>query len=144
MQTLADMRDDATIVARVAGMTLTICAGIALLLTAIGLYGHVSMWAAERRAEIGIRIALGAPTIHVHRLLLGGVGRLVVVGGILGGAAAVGVLRLERAWIGPVLSLELGPMLAAFGALMLAAGLAAFLPSRRAASTSPADVMRPS
>lgn len=142
VQTLADIRGNATMVSRVAGITLTVCASVALLLTAVGLYGLVSMWADERRREIGIRMALGATTASVHRLVLRGAGRPVVAGAIIGTIGAALALRVEQTWIGPVMPLEPVPLLGAILALGIVAGVAAIIPSYRATRVSAAEVMR--
>jgi ABC-type antimicrobial peptide transport system permease subunit len=132
---------DAAAVSRVGGVGLAIAAVIALLLTTIGLYGLVASWVAQRTREIGIRLALGAQAADVHRLLLGGAGRLVGTGSLAGLAAAAGVIRIERGWWGPSVALEILPLLAAVLVLAAAAGLAAYLPARRAAALDPAMVL---
>ena len=142
VRTMIELRDDATQLSRIGSLALAICAAIALLLTAIGLYGLVAMWAAERRGEIGIRLALGAPWWDIHRLLLGGAGRLFAVGGIVGLAGAVALVRLEGGWFGSSFALELPPVAIALAVLVTVAGVAAFLPARRAASLDPAAVLR--
>jgi len=69
-------------------------AAIAILLTAIGLYGVLSYTVAQREREIGIRMALGADAIRIARLVFGQVSRIAVAGVIAGCAAAVGLGRL--------------------------------------------------
>jgi predicted permease len=140
-RTMDEVVADAAAVSRAGGVGLAIAAVIALLLTTIGLYGLVASWVAQRTREIGIRLALGAQAADVHRLLLGGAGRLVGTGSLAGLAAAAGVIRIERGWWGPSVALEILPLLAAVLVLAAAAGLAAYFPARRAAALDPAMVL---
>jgi hypothetical protein len=80
VRAMSDVLSDSLELPRDGGIALSICAALALLLTSIGLYGLVSALSAQRRREIGIRLALGARSQHVHKLMLGGVGRLVGIG----------------------------------------------------------------
>ncbi len=140
--TMTDIHDGATSLARVAGLGLTACSAIALLLVSIGLYGTVSGWVSTRKSEIGVRLALGAPASHVHALVLGSVFRLLAMGGVLGLLASVGLARIERSWLGPFFSFEPLPIVVAIIPLVLSAGIAAFIPSLRAVKTNPATVLR--
>ena len=141
VRTMGDVMDDAVAVSRVAGIGLAIAAAVALLLTTIGLYGLVASWAAQRTHEIGIRLALGAQAGDVHWLLLGGAGRLVGIGAVVGIAAVAGLIRMERGWWGPSITLESLPLIVAVLVLASAAGVAAYLPSRRAATLDPGAVL---
>jgi predicted permease len=142
LRTMSELRDGATSLSRAASSGLSICAALALLLTAVGLYGIVAMWASRRRSEIGIRLALGASTRSIHRLLLSGVGRLVGVGAALGLVCAFAVVQIERSWMGPILSLDALTIASSLAALGACAALAGFLPSRRATRQHPAEVLR--
>jgi predicted permease len=139
--TVSEMVDDASSLARVGAISLVICAAIALLLTAIGLYGLVSAWGTERRVEIGIRRALGAQVGHVHRLLVGGAGKLIAIGVVVGLAGALVAVRVERSWWGPTFTLEPLPLLLACLVLGLVAAIAAYVPSRRATAVDPSEVL---
>ncbi|MDB4905476.1 MAG: permease [Gemmatimonadetes bacterium] len=142
VRTLQEIRSDATLLGRIASIALATCAGIALLLTGIGLYGVVAMWATARRTEIGIRMALGARSGHVHRLLLGRMGGIVAIGACLGTALAVAALQLTRAWLGPMMTFEVGSMASALLVLAGMAAVATYLPSRRATKIAPTIAMR--
>jgi putative ABC transport system permease protein len=116
-------------------------AGIALFLSALGVYGVLSYLVAQRRRELGIRIALGSRTFGIFRLVLReGVG--MVVAGLVVGAAGIVVLR-------PVLSSQIygigpsDPFLAAATAIVLTAvALAACLaPAYRATRVDPVVVL---
>ncbi len=142
VQTMPEIVADAVSVSRVGGTGMAIVAALALLLTAIGLYGLVAGWAVQRTHEIGIRLAMGAEGPDVHRLLVGGAGRLVVGGAILGAGLSAAMIRVERSWWGPTIELEVAPLIGAMLVLAVVAGLAAYLPSRRAAALDPGVVLR--
>jgi putative ABC transport system permease protein len=142
IRTIADARADRLSVPKTIGLVMSAAAGIALLLTAIGLYGAVSMWAAARRIEIGIRLALGARAQHVHRLLILGAGRFTVIGLAVGAVGAIALVRVEQARFGPTLSMQPGAALVAAAIFLAVTLLAAFIPARRAARTNPAEVFK--
>jgi predicted permease len=117
-------------------------AAMALILSVIGLYGVVSYSVGQRTREIGLRMAMGAERGSVYRLILRDAARLVVAGIVLGALAAAGAARLfgtllfaTTAWDGPTL-------LGVAALLAIAAGLASFLPARRAASLNPIEALR--
>ena len=142
IHTMGELLEGALSLSRIGSIGLGACAGLALLLTAIGLYGLVASWSAERRSEIGIRLALGAQPWQVHRLLVGGVGRLILIGAAIGLGGAVALIRLERALYGPSITFEAWPLVAAVLVLSAAAATAAYIPSRRATALDPATVLR--
>ncbi len=117
--------------------------GLALLLAVIGLYGVTTFAVNRRRAEIGVRMALGADARSVVRLVLGRVTWLVVAGVVLGGALAFWAAK----FIGAALLFGLGPrdpltFAAAAAMLVLAGFVAGWLPARRAAAIDPVEVLR--
>ena len=117
---------------------------LALLLASLGLYGVTAYSVARRRAEIGIRMALGATEGGVVRLVLSRVTKLVAVGVLAGAALSV--------WAsGFVASLLYGleprdpATLAGAAAVLAAVGLVAgWLPAHRASRSDPAEVLRDS
>jgi macrolide transport system ATP-binding/permease protein len=116
-------------------------AGLALLLSIIGLYGVVAYSVGQRTREIGLRVAMGAERGAVYRLILGEAGRLIAFGVVLGGAAAIASARLMQTLLGTT-AWDL-PTLAAVGAVLAAAAMvASYLPARRAASVNPIDALR--
>jgi len=115
--------------------------GIALLLTAIGTYGVLSYAVAQRRREIGVRIALGARPAQVRSQFVGLALRLLSAGTVLGLAGAWVTGRAMQALLYQVPPLHMVSLLAA-GVLMTVISIAAcLLPSNRAARTSPMEVL---
>lgn len=116
--------------------------GLATLLAAIGLYGVLAYSVQRRTREIGIRIALGARTGHVRRLVMREVSIMLAIGIVVGAAAAAGVGQLlERVLFG-VEPLDLAVYLGAIAALAVVALAAAYLPTRRATSVDPLVALR--
>jgi predicted permease len=115
---------------------------MALLLTAIGLYGVLSYAVLRRTREIGIRIALGATRGRVVRMMLGRAMTLMLIGMPIGLAGAILAVRLLKHVIAdPAASTPL--LLLPTCALVAAtAALAAYLPARRAASIDPTRALR--
>jgi putative ABC transport system permease protein len=123
-------------------LLLIISAVIALLLSAIGLYGVVSYVVSQRRGEIGIRRALGAQVGDVTRLVVGQSVTLAGIGALIGIVAAIVGTRVLQSLlfdVSPTDPLVLGGTVAM---LMLIALLAAAAPARRAAQIDPVEAMR--
>ncbi len=87
-------------------LLLSIFAGLATLLAAIGLYGVISYSVAQRTKEIGIRIALGGQRADVLRMVLRQSGTLVLIGMLVGLPAAFGATRL----LGALLTVSAQPI----------------------------------
>ena len=115
---------------------------LALLLSAVGLYGTMSYSVSRRRAEIGLRMALGAAPAGVTALVLRRAATLIAVGLVAGGATVLWAAK----FVGPlVFGLEpRDPATLAVAALVLTVigALAGWLPARRAARMDPASVLR--
>jgi putative ABC transport system permease protein len=117
-------------------------AGIALLLTMVGLYGVMAYSVTRRTREIGVRIALGASREAVLSMVLKQALLLVAAGLVLGLAGSMAGGRLLRGMLYGVSSLDprvlgLSGLVVAFTGL-----LAAFLPARRAAAVEPITALR--
>jgi ABC-type antimicrobial peptide transport system permease subunit len=115
---------------------------LALVLTLSGIYGVLSYLVTQRTKEIGIRMALGATTGNVTRLVLGQSGRLAAIGILLGTALALGVSKWFAAHLVFINAFDLLAYVAG-GLLVVAASLgAAYIPSRRAARINPVTTLR--
>jgi predicted permease len=127
---------------RVAGSVLSVFGGIALLLSAVGLYGVVAYSVASRGREIGVRVALGARDADVVRLVLRQGTTLVVLGIALGLPVAWGVSRLLGAFLIGSDSANVVSYLTASVVLAAIALLASWIPARRAAAVHPMVALR--
>jgi predicted permease len=121
---------------------LAIFAAVALVLSAVGLYGVISYLVAQRTREIGVRLALGARREDILGLVLGQAGRLAAVGIGLGLLAALAVTRVLGSLLYGVSARD--PLTFAALAATLAAVtlLATWMPARRAARVDPILAIR--
>ena len=127
---------------RFMAMLLAIFAGVAMLLAAVGLYGVMSYGVAQRTHEIGVRMALGAESSHVLRLVVGQGLRLTVLGLALGCLAALAASRLLSSMLFGVAGNDPATF-AAVAALFLGVALAAcYIPALRAARVDPLVALR--
>jgi len=123
-------------------LLLGVFAAAALLLSAIGLYGVMAASVRLRLAEIGVRLALGASAGDVRRMVLGEGVRLAIAGAVVGLALAAATTRVLRGQLFETAPLDPATLLAAAAALVAAAGVATWLPARRATQVDPIDVLR--
>ena len=122
---------------RLRSILLAAFAAIAVLLTALGLYGVIAHGVVQRTREIGIRAALGANTWHLLRLVLGQGLAMIAVGLAVGVAGSVAVLRVLRAFLFGVESADPFTLAAAGGVMAIVALAACYLPARRATQLDP-------
>ena len=115
---------------------------VALLLAAVGLYGVTAYGVAQRRSEIGIRMALGADRGRVVGLVLRGTAARVGAGLALGMPLAVAAGRLLQAQLYGVSNWDPVALGVAAGALALCASVAAIVPACRAASIAAVEALR--
>ncbi|HEV8144734.1 MAG TPA: ABC transporter permease [Bryobacteraceae bacterium] len=116
--------------------------GLALLLATIGLYGVMAYSVARRRNEIGIRMALGAPSSGILRMVLREVTTLVVAGLTLGIAAAMASTRLLEGFLYGITARDPWTLSLAGAVLASVALLAGYLPARRASRVDPMVALR--
>jgi putative ABC transport system permease protein len=116
-------------------------AAMALLLSAIGIYGVMSYLVSQRTREVGIRMALGAGRRDIVRLIVGRGAQLIAIGILLGAVASIGLQRLMSALTYQASILD-GVTAAAIAALAAAGLLACYLPARRASRVDPLVALR--
>jgi ABC-type antimicrobial peptide transport system permease subunit len=123
-------------------LLLSLFAGLALLLTAIGLYGVMAYSVIQRAQEIGIRVALGAQTGDVLRMVLRHGLKLTALGLSIGLAAAYALTRYMRSQLFGVKAAD--PLTFAGVALLLVAValMACWIPARRATKVDPLVALR--
>jgi len=119
-----------------------IFAAIALVLSAVGLYAIVAYAVTQRTREIGIRVALGADSGIVARLILSDSARLVIAGGCIGLLGAYAVTRMLATFLYQISPTD--PMVFGGAPLLLAgvALIASLVPMRRAVRIDPVDALR--
>jgi macrolide transport system ATP-binding/permease protein len=140
--TMQEQVDRTTAVQRVAGTMLGVFAGLALLLAAVGLYGVMSYTVSQRTRELALRMALGASTSNVLRLVLWHGIALTAGGVVLGLVAALNLTRLMGNLLYNVSPRDPLAFGSAFAVMAIAALAACFLPAFRAARADPVRALR--
>jgi putative ABC transport system permease protein len=140
--TMDDRRAATLATSRFSTTLLTAFGGIALLLASIGVYGVISYGVTQRAQEIGIRLALGADTGRVLRLVVGHAATLAGAGLVLGLTGAALLSRLLGGLLFQVSPTDPPTFAAGSVTLALVALTAALLPARRAARLDPARTLR--
>jgi hypothetical protein len=142
VETVDDVYRRATAQGSFALLILSLASGVTLLLGVVGIYGVIAYVVAQRRREVGIRLALGATGQDVVRLFMGRGLAIVAVGLATGTvAAAAGSSALTTLLFG-VDRLDLAVYVSAIVVLAIVGALAIWLPARQAATTEPGIVLR--
>ncbi|MEO1370784.1 MAG: FtsX-like permease family protein, partial [Acidobacteriota bacterium] len=127
---------------RILGSLSTAFAVLATLLASIGLYGVLAYSVAQRRKEIGLRMALGADAARVRGLVFRQVGWMTVVGAAIGLCGAFGIGRVAGALLFELDGHDPTVMLGAAAVITAVSLLAGALPAQRAARTDPIHALR--
>ncbi len=142
VQTLGEIVSASTSQTRLPALLLSVFAGIALVLAAVGVYGVLAYTVAQSSHEIGVRMALGAPRQHILKLFLGQGIKWAALGGGTGLVAAFILVRFMRSIL-----FEVGPydptiFLSVVGVLAIVVLMACYIPASRATSVDPMVALR--
>jgi macrolide transport system ATP-binding/permease protein len=117
-------------------------AGLALVLSVVGLYGVIAYSVSQRTREIGVRMALGAERSSVYRLVLKEAGKLTVIGIVAGLVSSMAASMLMRKMLFGIQAWDAPTLACVTLVLGVSALLASYIPARRAASVNPVDALR--
>jgi putative ABC transport system permease protein len=142
LQTLPQQIDQLLTNDRFVGSLASAFALLSTLLAALGLYGVLSYTLAQRMREIGLRLALGAAPTRLKRMVFGQVGRMTLIGGIVGLMIALALGRVAQALLYGLAGHD--PAVLAGAALLLAvvAFGTGWWPARRASRIDPSEALR--
>jgi ABC-type antimicrobial peptide transport system permease subunit len=140
--TMAGLAADSMVQLSFTMLTLGVVSGLALILGAVGLYGVLSYVVAERTREIGVRMALGATSTQVRRMVVAQGSRVVVVGIAIGVAAALAATRALGSLLFGVAPVDPATFVAMSAVMIVIGLLASYLPARRASSIDPIESLR--
>ncbi|SPE27289.1 putative permease [Candidatus Sulfotelmatomonas gaucii] len=115
---------------------------VALILSAVGIYGVLAYSVALRRREIGIRMALGSTRQNAAWLVVRQAGKMILLGLVPGIAGAWAAGHAVRSFLYGVKAFDAETLVAAGAVLLLVAAAAAFIPAIRAAQIDPVDTLR--
>jgi ABC-type antimicrobial peptide transport system permease subunit len=142
VETLSERVADASRQEELVAFLSSLFGALALLLASVGLYGVVAYATARRTREIGLRLALGANRLGVLSMIFRESISLVWAGLAIGIPLALALARLISSRLFGVTATDPITVLAAIGVMVLTAGLAAFIPSRRASKVDPMVALR--
>jgi putative ABC transport system permease protein len=140
--TLEQLQGDSILVRRFFMFLLLVFAGLALVLAAVGIYGVMSYVASQRTHEIGIRMALGAQTRDILKLIIGNGMALALIGVSAGLLGAFALTRLMASLLFGVTATDTMTFVTVSVGLIAIALLACYLPARRATKIDPLVALR--
>jgi predicted permease len=142
LKTLDQQIEDNILLDRVIGILSAAFAALATVLAAVGLYGVLAYTVAQRTREIGLRMALGADGPNVRAMVLWQVGRMTIVGGVLGLLAALGTGKVAASLLYRMNGYD--PLVMASVAVLLTgvALSAGLVPAMRASQVDPMRALR--
>ncbi len=142
VQTLEEVVSASVAMPRFRFILIGIFAALAVMLAAIGLYGVIAQSVAQRRQEIGIRMALGAGRSSIARMVLAEGLAMALVGVVVGAAASIATTRLLANFLFGVTATSAPTFALVAVALAVLAVLVSFGPALRATGSDPAIVLR--
>ncbi len=142
VQTMEERLESASAQTRSMMLLIGVFSATALILALVGIYGVIAYSVAQRTQELGIRIALGASSADIFRLVIGNGLRLAVAGTVIGLVASFALTRLMASLLFQTSATD--PVTFVGSALVFAvvAALASYLPARRAMRINPTDALR--
>ena len=141
-QTMDQLIDEPMAQPRLSAWLLSGFSAAALLLSVIGLYGVMATTVRQQTRDIGVRVALGATSSDIRRLVLGDAMRIVVSGAALGLVGALLSGRVLSSQLFGVAPIDVVSLAWATGVLIVVAAAAAYLPAHLAARTDPVTALR--
>jgi predicted permease len=123
-------------------MLLTLFAGMAVALAAIGIYGVVGFLVTLRTPEIGVRMALGASREAIFKMILANVAQWTIAGALLGSLGSWYAAKLLQSLLFQISPRDFWTPVMALVLLLVAAFFAAWLPARRAMRVDPIEALR--
>jgi len=142
VSTMQEQVSKSILAQRLSGSFIAVFALMALVLATVGVYGLIAYSVAERRHEIGIRLALGAQGRDVRRLVVGQGVRLTLTGAVIGLVGAIAVGRGLRSLLFGVTAMHVPTLLGVSAILLAVAVTASWIPARRAARTDLLGALR--
>jgi putative ABC transport system permease protein len=142
VRTMQEVRSISVSMYSSGSVMLGIFAGLALLLASIGIYGVMAFAVTQRTQEIGIRMALGARSADVLKLVVKHGMKLAVIGMVLGLAGSWALTRFMKRLLFGVEATDLLTFSVVSAFLLLAAFVACYLPARRATKVDPLVALR--
>ena len=127
---------------RFESQALALFAGIAVLLSAAGLYASLAYQVAIRTREIGIRSAIGAGRQSIVVMVLGQGVRRALIGAVAGLMGAIGAARVLQSLLYETAAIDVRSYAAAVAMILITAALAASVPAARAARVNPITALR--
>jgi putative ABC transport system permease protein len=137
LQTVTEMVGESLKPQRFSTMLVLLFAGIALLLSTLGIYGVLANVVSQQRKEIGVRIALGATTPEVIWMVFRRATSMIAIGGAFGIAGAFAAARLMSSLLYAVRPTDAPAFMGAAGALALLSLIASLFPAWRATRVDP-------
>jgi putative ABC transport system permease protein len=142
ISTMQEQVSKSIIAQRLSGSMIAVFALMALVLATVGVYGLIAYSVAERRHEIGIRLALGAQGRDVRRLVVAQGVRLTLIGVVIGLGGAIAVGRALRSMLFGVGVVHVPTLMGVSAILVTVAAMASWIPARRAARTDLLEALR--
>jgi predicted permease len=139
---LTELLDASMFANRTAAAIASLLGGLGVFLAALGIYGLLSYTVSQRFREIGVRIALGAQSRDVLRLVVGAGFKLAAIGAAAGATVALAITRGMSSLLFGVSASDPPTFLAVIALVTLAAALAAYIPARRATRVDPMVALR--